>query len=575
MIIEKDGYKQGTEVEDLDKILQSEEDFQKQKEETQKGENTIELPDDILRGIEERKRKEEEIKSLPIEEIKERCLILISSWSGFMEDWEKNLKKKFTEIPLEGDVFRNGSPLETEPEPDFKDSFGGYYLFKRFLKNSLQIRDSLKSNSLPEDEIRSVYDELESLTGLLLFALTGNADGIVDEIEREKIREINRKHFKGDKSKKETHPIIREIQNIEKLSKSSQIQVSKDLWKLQFSELEDAVENLGKIRGDKEDKAKEISKAITTRQDEGKLLFGTKEELTGGNARFKIFTIALAQALNEQSRFYNTEEDWTGIPVEKIKEVVGTDIVIQKTGYKEINGENRPYPHLLLIYEDIANKMSSTGKISGGKDIKDVDHYINGGEEVFQDPVTGKKKKRFVRGVKDQEYLIPIKGGYLGIPFIFKEASIKLPNLKEIGMVCSLSPQFSKSVKKYTALRSDTIQLLGKGKQKDITLALIDLLLYYRGVPQKGNTSEFSTEKSPLLDKIAVGKDYQKRPGKKESDFQEAILKAIDAKILAPGRTKDGRLKGYREEKTAKGTIRSVFVWNKDYFKDTPLIEDQ
>lgn len=545
MVIEKDGYKQGTEVEDLDKILQSEEDFQKQKRKTSKKGTTEEIP--------------EEIKSIPIEEIKERCLILISSWSGFMEDWEKNLKKKFTEIPLEGDVFRNGSPLETEPEPDFKDSFGGYYLFKRFLKNSLQIRDSLNSNSLPEDEIRSVYDELESLTGLLLFALTGNADGIVDEIERERIRETNRKNFKGERLLPESVEFLNEIKKIAKEPKSGQIQISKDIFESQFAPSEDLLLCM-------DDKVREH---IKTLQKEGKLLAGTTEGLYGGDAYLKVFTIALAQTLNEQSRYYKTEEDWGGVPQKMIDTLAGKNVRIEKKENIIIKGEERSFPYVLIYYEDLAKKMSSTGEISGGKDINFLRDFINGGAKLQKDKKTGKERPVKVPGLVEKQYLLSLGNSIGGLPLLQKEFTFySNKDGKEIGFIGRLSLQFSKSTRLYTSLRSDTIQLLGGGRQRGITMFLIDYLLYNRGVTQKGRKpGEFAVRKTDLLEKIATGKDYQKRPGLKETHFRDAIQKAIDAKILISGRTRDGSWKGYREEKNPGGEVLSVFLYNDFYLK--------
>lgn len=367
---------------------------------------------------------------------------------------------------------------------------------------------------------------------------------------------------------------LEEIQKItrDKYSQSGQIRVPKDLWESQIQK-----KNSGDVLTSLPDGA--LKKHIQTLQQQGKLLAGTLEGLSGGTSYLKVFTIALAKTLNEQSRYYKTDGDWSGVPKDLISDLVGDQVTIHREPVK-IKGEDRQYPYILISYEDMARKTSKTGKHSGGKDAEYVRKFINGHRETITDKKTGRTKEVFIPGIKDKQYIIDLGDNNLGgVPFLVNEMTIYTKDTgKEVGCICKLSPQFSQTIRGYSGLRSDTIQLLGGGKQKDITMDLIDTLIFNRGVHQKGRPEgEFSIRKTQLLDKYRETSNYKGRPGKLETHFREAIQKAINAKLLLPGETKTGGLRGYREEKNSGGETLSVFVYNPDYLKgeEIPQVDEQ
>ena len=195
----------------------------------------------------------------------------------------------------------------------------------------------------------------------------------------------------------------------------------------------------------------------------------------------------------------------------------------------------------------MAKKMSKTGKISGGKDIEYTKDYI---EEL-----SGK------------EYLLDRGGNHIiGVRFLNKLMTIYTKDRgTEVGCLLQLSPQFSKSMGGYTGLRSDTIQLLGGGKQKDITMDLFDLLIYYRGIP--GNV--YRVSKKELLSRYESKPTYMSgvaiRRTKLEKDFQDSIEKIKGAKVITK----------YKEEKTPGGEVVSVFTFSKEEYLVGDDIEEQ
>ena len=284
-------------------------------------------------------------------------------------------------------------------------------------------------------------------------------------------------------------------------------------------------------------------------QDKGRLLAGTLEGLSGGGAYLKSFTIALAQTLNEQSKYYKTEEDLSGIPKDLIPDIFGEGVEVQRKDSPslpvkvrkdkglDLQKESRKHPYILVSYEDLASKMRGEGKKRGGKDSEYIQDYIS--------DLSGK-----------QYLLANGNGAIIGVPFIVKELTIyREKDGKEVGCLLRLSPQFSKSVRKYTLLRSDTIQRIGGGRQRDITMNLLDLLLSVRGT-ERGAEAVWRKDKESLLAQIATSKRYVRQKAERERDFQEAIQKAKDSLLILE----------YREYKTYSGTI-SEFRFNPDYSK--------
>lgn len=329
---------------------------------------------------------------------------------------------------------------------------------------------------------------------------------------------------------------ISELKKIAKSKKSSQIQVSKDIWKAQINSVGDTLAYV-------EDESQKNH--IRDLQKRGKLLAGTLEGLSGGSAQLKVFTIALARTLNEQSKYYKTEEDWSGVPKNLIPAIMGEDVEIEKKD-PVIGKEKRPYPYILVSYEDMAKKMSKTGKISGGK----YTEYI----------------KDYIEELSGKEYLLDSGNQITGIRFLNKLMTIYTKDRgTEIGCLLQLSPQFSKSMGGYTGLRSDTIQLLGGGKQKDITMDLFDLLIYYRGIPG----GVYRVPKKLLLSRYESKPTYLDRGSirrvKLEKDFQDSIEKIKGAKVITK----------YKEEKKPGGEVVSVFFFSKEEYLEGDDIEEQ
>ena len=398
---------------------------------------------------------------------------------------------------------------------------------KKTISKSLEV---LKK--LDDVQIKEIIQDLHSENG--------------DSELKNKIKSLSKIHEFFDElismmEKGDTEPpssAISELKKIAKSKKSSQIQVSKDIWKAQINSVGDTLAYV-------EDESQKNH--IRDLQKRGKLLAGTLEGLSGGSAQLKVFTIALARTLNEQSKYYKTEVDWSGVPKNLIPAIMGEDVEIEKKDSVIIRNEKRPYPYILVSCDDMAKKMSKTGKFSGGKYAEYIKDYI---EEL-----SGK------------EYLLD-KGGnqIIGVRFLNKLMTIYTKDRgTEVGCLLQLSPQFSKSMGGYTGLRSDTIQLLGGGKQKDITMDLFDLLIYYRGIPG----GVYRVSKKELLSRYESKPTYMSgkaiRRTKLKNDFQNAIEKIKDAKVITK----------YKEERIPGGEVVSVFYFTKEEYLVGDEIEEQ
>lgn len=332
----------------------------------------------------------------------------------------------------------------------------------------------------------------------------------------------------------------RELQSISKKPHPENIRISKDLIDTQTHSVGDTLEYIQdpKVKAD-----------ILKKQAEGKLLAGTLEGLSGGSAYLKSFTIALAHTLNEQSKYYKTEEDYSGVPRDLIPDIFGEDVEIQKEASLpvkiqrgeriEIRQEKRKFPYILVSYEDLATKMRGKGKKRGGKDSEYIREYI----ESLSGKVYLLDKGKDSRG----------KQILVGVPFLVRELYIYREG-REVGCLLRLNPQFSKTIRGYTSLRADTIQLIGGGRQKDITMSLLDLLLYVRGT-DRGYI--WRKNKDSLLSQIATSKRYLRQKGEREVDFREAVQKCKDS----------GLITDYQEEKSTTGETISVFRFNPYYSK--------
>ena len=359
---------------------------------------------------------------------------------------------------------------------------------------------------------------------------------------------------------------LEDLEKIRDSAKSGLVKVSSDLWKSGTAPFRDSL-GISII-------SEKTRRIIQKKEAEGKLLAGTLIGLKGGGRYFKVFNIALAQTLYEQSKYYNTQDNLSGVPRDLISQYAGEGAIVEKikdTSDKFKGGE-RPYPIVLLSWEDMAKKMSPDGKISGGKDIKVVRDFVQGYTQKVTDPKTGKTKTAYIPGLLGREYLVEGERSLIGVPYMSKIFSLypKDSPDKEVGIAVQLSPLFAQSLRfGYTGIRSDTIQKLGGGKLKEITVNLFYYLAYNRGIPpQRGRKKgEFPRIKSDLLEELSEGiKSYTNNPKRREADFRDAIQKCIDAKILLPGKTKTG-LRGYREEINPGGRTLSIFTYNPDYLK--------
>ena len=292
---------------------------------------------------------------------------------------------------------------------------------------------------------------------------------------------------------------------------------------------------------------------------EGKLLSGTLEGLSGGTPYLKSFTIALAQTLNEQSKYYNTEKDNTGVPKDLIPSLFGDSVEVKKEedsipvkypkgGEVEVKHEKRKHPYILVSYEDLASKLRPEGKKRGGKDAIVVRDYI--------EALSG--KVYLLDGGKDNRG----KQILIGVPFLVRELFIYRGG-KEVGCLLRLNPQFSRTLRGYSGVRADSIPKMGGGKQKPITMSLFDRLIYVRGV----NTDNvWKKNKDRLLSEIATSERYKTHPKDLDNDFRVAIEKMKLAELVI----------GYREEKTPGGETLSVFTFNPHYSKgeeDSPDVQ--
>lgn len=411
--------------------------------------------------------------------------------------------------------------------------------------------ESLDKEDIPLDRLRELNSTLRDIADTLV--------GTLSEIQRNyEIREDPKTgerilvEFKGERQTPTQPESTNALEELKKISNSphpDKIRIPKDLMETQVHSVGDTLQYI------KDQKTRE---EIQRLQDKGQLLAGTLEGLSGGGAYLKSFTIALSQTLNEQSKYYKTEEDLSGVPKDLIPDIFGDGVEVQrkdnpslpvkvrKDGGIDLQKESRKFPYILVSYEDLARKMKGEGKTPGGTDISYIRDYIS--------DLSG-KQYLLSNGIDHRTGQVLI----IGVPFLVKELTIykgkEGKGIKEVGCLLRLSPQFSKSVRKYTLLRADTIQRIGGGRQRDITMNLLDLLLYVRGT-ERGEEAVWRKNKEDLLSQIATSKRYIKHKGERERDFQEAVQKVKDSLLILD----------YREYSTYSGVV-SEFKFNPNYSK--------
>lgn len=340
-----------------------------------------------------------------------------------------------------------------------------------------------------------------------------------------------------------------ELRKIAQASKPGQVRIPKDFMQIQAYSKGDT---LNFVRDP------ETRSTIERLQSQGKLLAGTLEGLSGGEAYLKSFIIALAQTLNEQSKYYKTQDKLSGVPRNLIPEIFGEDakikeadsislpVEVKKDGGTEILNEARTFPYIIVSYEDLAGKLRGEGKQRGGKDALQIREYIES-LEGKQYLIEGKK-------VNGRPYVYGIKLLSKDLVIYRKDKRSPGGELKEVGCLLRLSSQFSDTIRGYTGLRADTISKIGGGKQKPITMSLLDLLLYVRGTDRDG---VWKKSKEDLLSQIATSVRYKTHPKDRERDFLEAVEKV----------KRCGLILYYKEEKSPGGETLSVFTFNPHYSK--------
>ena len=485
--------------------------------------------------------------------------------------------------------------------------------FPEQMEEALGVLDDILADGETPENINEVIEYLEKMSRTMVISYPGGEKlpngkissparmGVIfnfvgERADREGIIEFVRlEDLQEEGERKGTRDPLTDLENIRRASKSDIVKVSKDFWESQMNIQEDIL-TLNSID-------EETKKTIKKKVKEGKTIAGSLSGLYGGSRYLKVFCLALAQTLNEQSKYFHTQEDLSGVPKELISQYAGEGAIVDSVKApslkfiskkeKEVAQKNkselqpRPYPIVFLSWEDLAKKMSANGQISGGKDVKVVRDYVMGGVTKKKDPKTGREKEVFVQGLLDKVYYTRVgESGLIGVPLMSKIFSLyhKDSPDKEVGIAVQLSPHFAlRRLIGYTGIRSDTIKLLGGAKQRELTLNLFMFLAYYRGIPPQkgGEAGVFLKRKEELLRDLSKDlSSYVGRPGLLEKHFQEAILKCIDAKILKDGKDRDGNLRGYREEINPGGEKISKFIYNPDYLKGEEInlfseIEDQ
>ena len=421
-----------------------------------------------------------------------------------------------------------------------------------FIRQGLEVEETLAQMkvTISGEEVDISTRELMAFRNSMM-EVVSQFVSMVEEIKERKEKEIEGQRVKVEHStqnppmSQSPDSVLEELKKISQM-RGTQTQVPKDLIESQIKRPEENI--LDTIPEKERDKLMKL-------QSKGKLLFGSMDGLSDGTAYFKAFSLVLSQILNEQSKYYNTEGDWSGVPTETISTLMGGEIQIQKRDPVKIGKDSRPHPYVWVSYEELAKRMSKTGSISGGKDIEQVRQYI---EEIG-----------------DKRYPVRVGAGqFIILPYLVNEGDLIDINKSNpfVGCILRLSPQFSKTTRGYVGLPSDIIQRLGGGKQKGITMDLLETLAFNKGVGK-----EWKKKKTDLLTKYAETPNYKGRPGKLQKDFMESVVKIINTGLLLTGTDKKGNLNGYRESKNNGGEIISHFFFNPDFLQgeDIGIPEDQ
>lgn len=246
--------------------------------------------------------------------------------------------------------------------------------------------------------------------------------------------------------------------------------------------------------------------------------------------------IGLSQTLAEQSEIYGTEEDMLGISKELEKR--GKPI-LQQT----YNGVVTQFPYILIREYEFTQLVKGKKKI-GGSDVLEVRNMVERLSNV---------------------YLLAEYGDrYSGDKLFTIENPEWFKNGKDNSYMIALRTVFVNAIKKnFVTMRKDTLQILS-GNTSDLTMRMFLLLIEqhsYKGTPIY---PIYMVNKETLLNRIAIRSSYKKNKTRLKKDFDNAIEKMKELKIIT----------NYKEEKGKDGwSIHSIFTLNKNYTKDDHSLE--
>lgn len=276
--------------------------------------------------------------------------------------------------------------------------------------------------------------------------------------------------------------------------------------------------------------------------NEGRLLSSITDGINAGAKATKVL-IALAQTLYEQSEYSGTTDRLLGLSEEVCKST-GLTISEGELGTRK-NPEERvisPSPFIIVKLSDFAKLVNGTNKV-GGKDIAEV--------------------KAILYQLDRQEVCINRGDGrYFFQSILHIWARDVDTNTGAEVMIINLKPIFTRAIATdFVTLRKDTLKVLS-GRQKDITMRLMCYLVEMNSYKSLPLYPKVKISKEELFSRVAIQKQYERRKGDRERDFQEALRKMKELKLIT----------AYTEETGAGGNTICVFMLNKNYTTE-PIAE--
>lgn len=269
--------------------------------------------------------------------------------------------------------------------------------------------------------------------------------------------------------------------------------------------------------------------------DKGRL-FSDVVDGVNGNPMVSKVIIGLAQTLFEQSERKGNTDKLLGYTTELLE--LETEEAIPT---KELVNDSSNNP-VISPYACVCLRLSDFAKMVNGK------HRI-GGKEVInvREALTDLSRKLV--------YIDRGNGHYTGLPLCTIKGSHIDTNTNEEYLIVELSPLFTREIATdFVTCRKDTLKVLS-GRQKDITFRLYWYLLEWHSYKTTPTYPLHKVTKYDLFSRIAVNKWYEDHKKKREEDFQEAVGKMLDLRLIT----------SFREEEGATGDTICVFFLNKNY----------